>query len=479
MDIEEIVNRHGSSLDRLSDTISSSDVYERQFGAELAGWELKLQQQFQERVSSRLFKYRGFVHYTRDSSLIMLTPSPWLIDGVFIYFRPDQEFPSEGSLVEITGRSIIAPRVLEQGKGVIRAITAESVETLTIDLLKDITPTLDLKTLSNMLFENVGMAEASKRVFARLFISSPPFQESVGGLTTGIQAIASKSKVQKLFTFMRNVLPQSMQGKSPAHISVQGVKIVVPKTWRIDVGSASKSKMESLCVKRKDPAGYREVSLGSLTDNTTSALPDVPIALTSEEFYVETGNPIDLKLPILKAAITFQLLTPQVSQRSIDSGMKHVQSRLELLRERFGLSDKSLARGQVLDADVLGRPLSVIRLAKSTARASWKDKITAKDLKRSWDRILEPALKEFIELTQVKDEAKGRWGTESRIDKYNTRVLRALQKLDSGKRGSVGPSLSEISDEAGVERHEIAKVLSQMKDDGTVYEPKHGHYRLV
>ncbi|MHA1636530.1 MAG: hypothetical protein ACTSUO_06380 [Candidatus Thorarchaeota archaeon] len=479
MDIDEIYNRHGVAIDRLSDTTGSSDVFERQFGAELAEWELKLQRQFQEKISSRLLKYRGFVHYTKDTSLIMLTPSPWLLDGVFIYFRPDQIFPTEGSLVEIIGRSVIAPKQFEQGQEIVRAITAESVETLKIDLLKDITPAVNLKTLSEMLFENVGMAEASKKVFARLFISSPPFQESVGGLTTGIQAIASKTKIRKLFRFMKNVLPQSMQGKSPAHRLVRGVKITIPKTWRLDVGSASKSKMESLCVKRKDPAGFREVSLGSLTDTTTSALPDVPIALTSEDFYVETSNPIDLKLPVLKAAITFQLLTPQVSQKSIDSGMKHVQSRLELLRDSFGLDEKSLARGHVLDADALGRPLSVIRLAKSTARASWKDKITAKDLKRSWDRILEPALKEFIELTQIKDEATTRWGAESRIDKYNTRVLRALQNLDAGKRGSMGPTLAEIAEEAGVERHETAKLLSQMKDDGTVYEPKHGHYRLV
>ena len=130
MDIEEILNRHGSSLDRLSDTVSSSDVYERQFGAELTEWELRLQKQFQERVSSRLLKYRGFVHYTRDTSLIMLTPSPWLIDGIFIYFKQDQAFPVEGSLVEVTGRSVVAPRLLEQGQGVVRAITAENVETL-------------------------------------------------------------------------------------------------------------------------------------------------------------------------------------------------------------------------------------------------------------------------------------------------------------------------------------------------------------
>ena len=479
MDVDELLEKHGSAMDRLADTVSSSDVFERQFGAEFTSWELKLHQQFQEKVSSRLFRYQGFVHYTKDTSLILLSPSPWLLEGIYVYFKPDQPFPAEGSMVEIMGQSIAVPRLLMQGKGVVRAITADSVNDMPFDLVSTISPSLNLKGLSNILFENVGMAEASKRVFARLFVSSPPFQESVGGLTTGIQAIASKAKVRKLFSFMKNVLPPSMRGKGGTHKSVRGIKVPIPKLWRLDVGPTSKSKMNSLCVERKDPAGFREVSMGSLTDKLTSSLPDVPIALTSEEFYVETGNPTDLKLPILKSAITFQLLTPQVNQRSIDAGMKHVISRLEILRDSFGLEDKSLARGHILDADILGRPLSVIRLAKSTARASWKDKITTKDLKRAWDRVLEPALKEFIELTQVKDDATERWGADSKFDRYNTSVLRALQKLDTGKRGSIGPTLYEISEEAGIERHETAKVLVQMKDDGTVYEPKHGHYRFV
>ncbi|MHA1577554.1 MAG: hypothetical protein ACTSU3_09355 [Candidatus Thorarchaeota archaeon] len=479
MDIDELFEKHGSAMDRLADTVSSSDVFERQFGAELTSWELKFQQQFQERVSSQIMRYRGFVHYTKDTSLILLSPSPWLLEGIYVYFKPDQSFPTEGSMVEISGRSIAVPKLLAQGKGVVRAVTADSVTPITVDLFSAISPSLSLKELSNILFENVGMAEASKRVFARLFVSSPPFQESVGGLTTGIQAIASKAKVRKLFSFMKNVLPPAMRGKNGTHKDVRGVKVPIPKLWRLDVGPASKSKMDSLCVERKDPAGFREVSLGSLTNKLTSVLPDVPIALTSEEFYVETGNPTDLKLPILKAAITFQLLTPQVSQRSIDAGTKHVVSRLEILRDSFGLDDKSLARGHVLDADALGRPLSAIRLAKSSARAYWKDKITSKDLKNAWDRILEPALREFIELTQVKDDATDRWGADSRFDRYNTSVLRALQKLDSGKHGSLGPTLDEIAEEAGIERHETAKELVQMKDDGTVYEPKHGHYRFV
>jgi len=270
-----------------------------------------------------------------------------------------------------------------------------------------------------------------------------------------------------------------MKGLPPSFRSVQGIKVKAPRLWRFDVGSYSANRMQQICVQRRDPAGYREVSLGALTEAETASLPDVPLALASEDFWVETGNPSHLRLPILKSAITYQMLTPEIGKRSIDSGTEHVLSRLETLRESFGLKETALARGNLLDADALGRPLSTLRIARSTARAYWNDKVTAKDMKHAWNRVLEPALKEFMELTELKEGAEKDWGKGSRIDKFNTNVLKAIKKLDSGKRGSLGPTLQEIAEEAGVERHVAAETLARMKDSGVLYEPRPGHYRLV
>jgi hypothetical protein len=247
----------------------------------------------------------------------------------------------------------------------------------------------------------------------------------------------------------------------------------------MEVGDFKKSKMTSLCVERRDPSGFREVSLGSLTDSSTAYLPDIPLALTSEDFYVESGDAASLRLPILKSAITFQLISPTVTQRAVDSSTSHVLERLEHLKESFSLKDQVMTRGALLDADVLGRPFSVVKLARSTARAGWREKITVKDLKREWDSVLEPALKEFIEVSQLKADTARDWGEDHPTYKYNTKVLRALRHLDSGKHGSLGPTLREIAEEAGVESHDAAKELTKMKDDGVVYEPRPGHFRLV
>ncbi|MCK4566472.1 MAG: hypothetical protein KAU48_04100, partial [Candidatus Thorarchaeota archaeon] len=397
----------------------------------------------------------------------------------FIFFSREQNLPDDGSYVEITGKRVAVPSILQETKVVQRAITADSCQELPMDFTSEITPPMSLKELSRILFERVEMTEASKRVFARLFVSSPPYQGTVGGLTTGIQAIASQTKVRQFFSFMRRVLPPSMRKQTMALHNVRGIKVKTPRLFRVDIGAVSKTKLEKICVNRKDPSGFREVSIGALTESDSAALPDIPLALASEDFGVETGDPTELQLPILKSAITYQLMTPTVSARSIESSTKHVLSRLETLQESFGLEENALARGQVLDADALGKPMSTLKLTRSTARASWKEKVTAKEIKYAWDRILEPALKEFMELSNLDKISKEDWGKRSRFYEFNTKVLKAIRKLDSGKSGSLGPTLTEIAQEAGVEKHVAAKTLARMKDSGVLYEPRSGNYRLV
>ncbi|MGY5860359.1 MAG: hypothetical protein RTU63_13395 [Candidatus Thorarchaeota archaeon] len=479
MDSEDLLAEHGAEFDRLADTASSTDVFSRQFGAELTKWESTFMRQFSQRISGQKSRFRGFVKHTRNTSVILLTPSPWLMEGEFVVIGRDQKLPEDGSYVEITGKRVAIPSVLQETNVVQRAYTADSVEILPMDFTAEITPPMKLRELSNLLFERVGMAEASKRVFARLFVSSPPYQESVGGLTTGIQAIASQSQVRRFLTFIRRVLPPSMRKQTPTLHNVRGIKIRTPRLFRIDAGTIPRKRLETICVDRKDPGGFREVSIGTLTEPDSAVLPDIPLALASEDFWVETGNPTNLQLPILKSAITYQLMTPTTSSRSVDSSTKHVLSRLEALQESFGLGESALARGQLLDADALGRPLSVVKLARSTARAYWKEKVSAKEMKSAWDKILEPALKEFMELSDLKRVSEKDWGKGSRFDRFNTKVLKAIRKLDSGKTGSLGPSLEEIAHEAGVEKHVAAETLAKMKDSGVLYEPRPGNYRLV
>ncbi len=471
--------RHIDTGDRLGDVVASSDVYDREFGSEMASWELRFHREFQERISSRLYRLRGFVHHTRDRNIILLSPSPWMHSGQMIYFASDQEQPPDGARVEITGRNISVPRLLERSNESVRAFTVESVEPLPLELMSEIEPPLGLRELSRMLFEHVGMAEASKRVFARLFVSSPPFEGSIGGLTTGIQAIASKTQVKRLFTFMKKILPPTLRGRVGKYRNIRGVQVLTRKNWRVEIGQPGPSEMRSLCVDRKDPSGFSEVSMGAMTTASTSTLPDVPLALASEDFWIESTDARELRLPILKTAITAQLLVPSVSSRGVDSVTQHVLTRLEVLRESFGLDDSALARGSILDADAMGRPLSTLRLARSSARADWKEKVSTKELKRSWDRILEPALKEFIELTQFKIDSDKQYGESAPVHKFDTRVWRALKRLDTGTTGSLGPTLDEIAHEAGVESHIATETLTKMKQSGVIYEPRAGHFRLV
>ncbi len=480
MGIEDLLGKIDAERDPMGDVEGTRDVFDRQYGAELTRWELGLLSKFRERSQgTRQYILRGFVHHTREPSLILLAPSPWLIDGVLIYIPLDQELPEDGSFIEVTGHRVAAPSILVAKQSAVEAFTAESVEVQPLDVTKSISPSLDLKQLSGMLFEHVGMAEASKRVFARLFVSSPPYADTVGGLTAGIQAITSKNEVKRLLGFMRKILPPSLSGRSEKYREVRYVKVYTPRIWRLDVGSFGVNKMRTLCTDRRDAHGFREVSLTALTETETSSLPDIPLAIASEDFWIERKDPTGLRLPILKAVITYQMLTPAVSQRTLDSSTKHVLERLEHMKESFGLPDSTMARGQILDADSMGRSLSTLRLARSTARAEWNEKVSAADVKNAWDHILEPALKEFIELTELKTETGQGRDEHHMYDRFNTKVIRAVRKLDPGKSGELGPTLDDIAYESGVERHVVAEQLSGMKDAGLVFEPRPGRFRLV
>ncbi|MHA1952249.1 MAG: hypothetical protein ACW987_20620 [Candidatus Thorarchaeota archaeon] len=131
MDVyEDLFERLGSKHDRLADAVSVSDLYSRQYGTELAQWESRLLQDFSEKITRRLFRYRGFVHHTRDKSMILLTPSQWMLEGEFVLFREDQEIPADGAYVEVTGYRIAASQPLRSTQTATRALTAESCETL-------------------------------------------------------------------------------------------------------------------------------------------------------------------------------------------------------------------------------------------------------------------------------------------------------------------------------------------------------------
>ncbi|MHA2212642.1 MAG: hypothetical protein ACW992_05735, partial [Candidatus Thorarchaeota archaeon] len=77
------LQRGRKSRDRLGDVVAPSDLFDRELGAQMASWELRYQQQFMERVGGQSYRLRGFVHHTRNSSIALLTPSPWLHGGVF------------------------------------------------------------------------------------------------------------------------------------------------------------------------------------------------------------------------------------------------------------------------------------------------------------------------------------------------------------------------------------------------------------
>ena len=149
MDADELLEKYGSKVDRLYDSVASSDVFERQFGTELSAWEMQLQQQFKQRIASSRFRYQGFVKYTRDKSLILVTPSPWLLEGEFVYLGEGISYPEDGAFVEVSGPNVVVPRLLEGKQQTVRAVHAEVIETNPHDITSMVTRPPSLKPSSH------------------------------------------------------------------------------------------------------------------------------------------------------------------------------------------------------------------------------------------------------------------------------------------------------------------------------------------
>ncbi|MEM2143026.1 MAG: hypothetical protein QXS20_07685 [Candidatus Thorarchaeota archaeon] len=465
--------------DPLEQVEGKRDVFERESGSELAEWERTFVSDFRKRIGGQLYRFRGFVRHTRYRSLFFVSPSPWLASGTPICLDPDEDAPPDGSFVEVIGRRLAVPHLIERNGTSVEAFMAESVKSQPLDVTRIIPRPMQLSELSELLFEHVGLEESSKAVFTRLFISSPPYADSVGGLTCGVQAQASQRHIRQLLSFMRGIVPPSFRNRRSRSIDISGIQVDIPRLWRLEVGTYSPAHLRKLCVERRDMSGFREVSLSTLTDPNTSTLPDIPLVLTSDDFWIEPRDWGTLRLPITKSIITYQLLSPQVSEQTIVASVKHVLRRIEHIKEIYGLPDTVMCRGGLLDADQDGRSLSAIRVARSTARSQWKERIVVNDVRGSWDRVLEPALRSYIELVQVKADAADRWGEEARIEKFSTKLLKVLSRLDSGTTTALGPTLDEIAVEAGMDVHQVAAELSKMKEAGVLYEPRPGHFRLV
>ncbi len=472
-----LVSKYSRTGDRLADTSAPSDVFDREFGAQMTAWELQCIRRFREHLSGRRYVYRGFVHHTRVSTQVLLSPSPWILDGVIALLPEGVGPPPEAEMVEVVGRRVAVPGVTR--KDMVAAVMVEDIRVLGDRPLAGVRAPLGMPEISEMLFEHVGMPENSKQVFTRLFISSPPYLDSIGGLATGIQALAARRNVKRLLTFIRRVLPHAITRGVSEYRRVRGVQVRTPRLWRMRVGNVGRKEIRRLCVERKDPLGYREVSVSTMADGNTAPMLDVPIAVSYDDFWVEHPDPRLLQLPVVKAAITFHMMTPRVAARSIEAATKHIIARLEHLRDVFGLPDTALSRGHVLDADLLGRPMSTVRLARSAARGLWRDRVTAKDLKHEWDRVLEPALREFIEVGELQMTTEEIVRAGDTVERHDTCVWRALQRLDTGQRGSTGPTVEEIAREAGVHVSTAERALERMKRDSMVYEPRPGHYRMV
>jgi len=465
--------------DRLIDVTGDSPLFERTF-PELACWEREVFKDFNARKPDGTMCVRGFVQYTELPNVIAVLVSPFLSAGRLALIPEGMEPPPEGSFIYCEGKlTSLTGRISRELSVAFDSVLRLESWRFEKSPLSNVKPEMDRKELGNLVFQEWSLREDFRELLLSLVVSSPPHRSFVGGFTAGIETEVGKMLPKYMVRYLREILPEEFTMRDFPPIKLEGVDVYVKRPWRLECGSLRRDKvLLEICAKRKDPFDHREVSVSSLADPSVMGYPDAPIALVDAEF---SGKfPREYRSLIAKNVLTYLYICPEFSAHDEEESIRYIEKRLNDIRESFELDWRHCARHRVLDANFDGKPLSAIRIALSICRGLGKRKITYEDVKKSWDYVLEPALKEYIEmfLHRYIWEKEG-FDTTRLPSRYNVKVLRAVVKLYKNCSCSDGcPTIDEIAEASGIrDLTKLKLYLEELRNGGFILEPKTGHFK--
>jgi len=470
---------HHPHTDRLMDVTGDSPLFERTF-PELAHWEREVFKDFIVRKPDGTMCVRGFVQYTELPNVIAVLVSPFLSAGRLALVPEGMEVPPEGSFIYCEGKltSLTGRMNEELGVAFDSVLCLESWRSEKSPL-SDVKPEMSRKELGKVVFQEWSLREDFRELLLSLVVSSPPHRGFVGGFTAGIETEVGKMLPKHMVRYLREILPEEFTMRNFPPIKLEGVDVYVKRPWRLECGSLRRDKvLLEICANRKDPFDHREVSVSSLADPLVMGYPDAPVALVDAEF---SGKfPREYRSLIAKNILTYLYICPEFSAYDEEESIRYIEERLNDIRESFELDWRHCARHRVLDANFDGKPLSAVRIALSICRGLGKRKITYEDVKKSWDYVFEPALKEYIEvvLHRYVWEAEG-FDTKRLPSRYNVKVLRAVVKLYENCSCPDGcPTIDEIAKASGIrDLTKLKLYLEELRNGGFIIEPKTGHFR--
>ncbi|MFQ5887212.1 MAG: minichromosome maintenance protein MCM [Candidatus Hydrothermarchaeales archaeon] len=150
--------------------------------------------------------------------------------------------------------------------------------------------------------------------------------------------------------------------------------------------------------------------------------------------------------------------------------------------EQFYVNMRETAR----DAENVPIPLTtrqlwaVIRLARASARVRLSDEVTAEDAERAINLVMVSLKEAGVDLETGKvDIDKIMVGvTRSQRDKIKV-ILDIVRELEKEFGTAAKAEILERADEEGISKENAEELIEMLKKRAELYEPRHGHYKIV
>jgi hypothetical protein len=316
-------------------------------------------------------------------------------------------------------------------------------------------------------------------------ISSPTFYENVGGLNLTMYDSTKLGLPRLLVKELQTIIPEDI-GKLhriQTDFGSFGMRYKY-SFFSEDADTPLSKKTETLLFHRKPKTmpEYAETSLAlfsaknkpmTIEDPAVYAT-DVPTVVPEDTSIIRGKTGID-QIDGFQFLISNHMKTPVISK--VDTSLSVISEKLEKLCEDYNLEQRHLTQYGFLNANYNAKPTSVLRSCLAHARAQNIDIINPDNVSQIFDtyfkwnfeyvyEVWEDLL--AIPLIQGKRLA-------SVTVKYRD-IIRIIRKYHDTKHG-VGET--DIINEAETKPLQTQQLLQECINDGIIYQPTPGHYKLV
>jgi hypothetical protein len=317
-------------------------------------------------------------------------------------------------------------------------------------------------------------------------ISTPAFLENTGGINLTLYDSTKSGLPMKVVRELKKIIPQDMGSTHKVETGFGRFAM------RYKYAFVSEDADKPLSKQTEDLLSHKisrllpedsEISMSMFSKNSTPisiqdppcSLSDVPTVIPENTSINRSRSVID-QFDALKYMIVSHMKTPIVED--IQVSQEKIANDLEKIVESYGLDASHLTKYGFLNASYNARPSSVIRECLAFARASDVNIVNPELVSKVFDNYFkwnfDFVYDIWVDLLSTPLTSKENLAS---LNVQYREVIRIIRKYHST--GEPGAKRGDIIREARTPQNETERLIDDCLNEGLIYEPMHGIYRLT